>query len=592
MKPIVKLIAITQGAGELAGKTAQEVITYNARVSNPGNQNNFNTAAGLLRFCIREEHWSIFEQADLTLEINTTRGIAPQILRHKSFFFQEFCLSGDTEIYFDLPHSLSSNKRDLHKMKLEDIHRKWNENDYKKNKMQNMHIRIYDEDTKEFTHSTIKEVYKTGVKPLFEITLENGKKIKSTKEHKFYTENGFMSLEDAVNLKVNNNTATMGKESFFACNGVPVYQNYEWMKLQKEKSIEEKTGVHGIADTADVSYHTIRKWLKRLNLQFTKSEVASYTEVWNKGRYGYSWGKHSQETIELMRLKAKKGEDSNLWRGGVDRDWRIYITDEISKDRKFFFEKYNYSCNTCGSSEKLQLHHIIPVFENPNLALDKDNIEVLCKKCHSEHHKNSGHHKIWSKNSKGNTLSLKYSKVVSVKYIGEEMTYDLEINHKNHNYIANGIVVHNSQRYADTKLLTEEIPQVELRRQDVKNRQNSTDDLDPELVKAFHQRGKMLFAESQELYDDMLESGVAKESARFYLPIATPTRLYMKGTVRSWIHYISLRAKPATQKEHRDIAEAAKCIFCCQFPDIAEALEWERSSSCPDCNDAPSITLE
>lgn len=239
MKPIVKLIAITQGAGELAGKTAQEVITYNARVSNPGNQNNFNTAAGLLRFCIREEHWSIFEQADLTLEINTTRGIAPQILRHKSFFFQEF-----------------------------------------------------------------------------------------------------------------------------------------------------------------------------------------------------------------------------------------------------------------------------------------------------------------------------------------------------------------SQRYADTKLLTEEIPQVELRRQDVKNRQNSTDDLDPELVKAFHQRGKMLFAESQELYDDMLESGVAKESARFYLPIATPTRLYMKGTVRSWIHYISLRAKPATQKEHRDIAEAAKCIFCCQFPDIAEALEWERSSSCPDCNDAPSITLE
>ena len=90
MKQEVKLIAITQGAGELEGKTAQEVITYNARVSNPNNQLQFETAAGLLKYCIKHQHWSIFEQADLTLEINTTRGIAAQILRHRSFTFQEF----------------------------------------------------------------------------------------------------------------------------------------------------------------------------------------------------------------------------------------------------------------------------------------------------------------------------------------------------------------------------------------------------------------------------------------------------------------------------------------------------------------------
>lgn len=86
----VKLIAITQGAGELVDKNAQEVISYIARVSNPNNQLNFDTAAGLLRYCIKHEHWSIFEQAYMTLEINTTRGIAAQILRHRSFTFQEF----------------------------------------------------------------------------------------------------------------------------------------------------------------------------------------------------------------------------------------------------------------------------------------------------------------------------------------------------------------------------------------------------------------------------------------------------------------------------------------------------------------------
>jgi thymidylate synthase (FAD) len=129
-----------------------------------------------------------------------------------------------------------------------------------------------------------------------------------------------------------------------------------------------------------------------------------------------------------------------------------------------------------------------------------------------------------------------------------------------------------SQRYADVRELGEiQIP--ELRRQDTKNRQNSTPDLDPELVKAFTQRTKMLFAEVQELYDDMLEAGVAKECARKILPMNSPSRIYMHGTLRSWIHYISLREANGTQKEHQDIALACKAIFTEQFPSIAQALD-------------------
>lgn len=142
-----------------------------------------------------------------------------------------------------------------------------------------------------------------------------------------------------------------------------------------------------------------------------------------------------------------------------------------------------------------------------------------------------------------------------------------------------------SQRYADASLLTEEIPVPELRKQDTKNRQNSTDDLDPELKRSFERRVKHVFADIMDLYDDMLSAGVAKESARFVLPLATPTRIYMTGSCRSWIHYINLRSANGTQAEHMAIAEAAKKVFICQFPSVAEALGW-CSGDC-ECEDVP-----
>ncbi len=131
-----------------------------------------------------------------------------------------------------------------------------------------------------------------------------------------------------------------------------------------------------------------------------------------------------------------------------------------------------------------------------------------------------------------------------------------------------------SQRYADSSMLADTIPLFDLRRQDIKNRQNSTDDLDPKLVHDYEIGIKNHFENAMWLYKDMLDNGVAKECARFVLPLATPTRLYMSGSCRSWIHYINLRSAHGTQKEHMDIAEACKNVFVEQFPTVAEALEW------------------
>ena len=131
-----------------------------------------------------------------------------------------------------------------------------------------------------------------------------------------------------------------------------------------------------------------------------------------------------------------------------------------------------------------------------------------------------------------------------------------------------------SQRYADTNLLASEIPVPELRRQDTKNRQNSTDDLEEEKVFVMNKMIRDLFKDAQDTYNFLLEQGVAKECARFVLPLATPTRIYMTGSCRSWIHYINLRSAHGTQKEHMIIAEGCREIFKEQFPEVAKALEW------------------
>ena len=134
-----------------------------------------------------------------------------------------------------------------------------------------------------------------------------------------------------------------------------------------------------------------------------------------------------------------------------------------------------------------------------------------------------------------------------------------------------------SQRYADTSLMTRGslIPLPELRRQDLKNRQNSTDDLDPDKVKMLEKEIAQHFHDAQDLYRYMIDMGVAKECARFVLPLAVPTRLYMSGSVRSWIHYIDLRSAHGTQKEHKVIAEECREIFKEQLPVVSEALGWQ-----------------
>lgn len=446
MTQTVKLIAITQPVygsftdtthGGKISMTPEDLIAYCARVSNPSNQNNTNTSAKLLKYCIDNQHWSIFEMVHVVMEINTTRDIGRQILRHKSFSFQEFCLSGDTEIYFAIPNKLRKGSyKPTQKVKLKDLWDKWENgaksiktrhgNDIRfplKDRIQQMHIKCYDEKTGQLTTSHIKEVFKTGVKPVFEITLEDGKKIKTTKEHKFLTKNGFLPLEDIIDLVFENGRAMMKiKSPVIGVNGIPLYQD---------------------------------------------------------------------------------------------------------------------------------------------------------RTCHIEHHKENdypGWQNMSVQRRKQNNYTVKWQTIKSIEYIGEEETYDLEIQHNSHNYIANGIVVHNSQRYADASQLG--FVTREARLQDKKNRQNSIETNDADIKDSWELRQQQIIHEAKLAYKWALENGIAKEQARAVLPEGiTMSRMYMAGSLRNWIHYCLLRMENGTQKEHREIAKECWEILKIQFPFLKELAD-------------------
>ena len=231
------------------------------------------------------------------------------------------------------------------------------------------------------------------------------------------------------------------------------------------------------------------------------------------------------------------------------------------------------SCKQEFTLKDLSVDHVVPVNKNPLLAHEYNNFQLLCKPCH----------KIKSK-TESNKKSNSWDVIESITYVGKEMTYDMEIDRPNHNYVANKICVHNSQRYSDPSAdsdnplpsLVDSVSALEFRLQDYKNRQNSIEMSDEEkqskYVDSFLARSKSLAVAANKLYSDMIKTGIAFECARNILPAAQPTRLYMSGNIRSWIHYLQIRTEEATQKEHRMIAESALLIFKENLPLIAKTL--------------------
>lgn len=540
-KPLVDYIPDSEG-----------ILSYAARVSNPANQDNFDTAEGLLKYCVRNKHYSVFETCSITMEIETPRDIARQILRHRSFSFQEFCVAEGTKI----STLVGGNTK---KVAIEDLFKRFQNKQYWD--MSENVVRVYDEESKTLTNAKIKEVFKTGIKPVYELTLDNGRKVQSTLDHKFLTQNGFKCLKD------------ISTEDFVGTNGVPVYQMQQWLAEAKFEAIENGTGLQGMADKAGVSYHTIRKWLKVHNLQFTKKQVAMYNEVWNKGldkelqpRFGQTV---TEDTRFKMQKSSLKGEDSNLYKTGNYRNFANEVRDYWYKRKNYLVKKLGQKCNLSKIEcdyDDLEIDHILPVVKFPELAYDEENIQLLSKSAHREKS---------NQESSKRLLTASWHKVVSIECVGEKETYDMEIDHSSHNYVANGIITHNSQRYAEsTNFITREC-----RLQDDKNRQNSIDidrsDSNQDSIATVWRGMQVELIElAQKNYQQALKMGIAKEVARTLLPEGmTMTKMYMQGSVRSWLHFIQVRDdEGVAQKEVVDVARKVKVELLKLYPFLESVI--------------------
>ena len=407
--------------------------------------------------------------------------------------------------------------------------------------------KVYDEDECVFKEVAIKEVFDTGEKQVYELRLKSGKRIVSTLEHKFLTKTGFQEL------------GSIRVGDFVGTNGVPCYQNKEWLALSKEKAVLSGGGLQQIATEAGTSTHTIRKWLRVHGLQFTKLEVASYTQIWNKGLPSEQQpmhGKlHSEGTRKKQTGSARLGDASNLWSGGVERGFRQEVWDWQYKCRNAVMKTFAHTCVECGATENLELDHMLPVKSYPEKAFDIENLQVLCKDCHK------------GKSAKEYVKSPNFSEVVSITAVGVIQTYDLEVDHASHNYVANGIVTHNSQRYAEaTNFITREC-----RMQDTVNRQNSVVSEFKELNDEWDATQRILLDQIKDAYDWALSQGIAKECARVILPEGlTMSKMYMNGTLRSWLHYVDLRAANGTQKEHQEIAIKCRAELMKLYPFLEE----------------------
>jgi thymidylate synthase ThyX len=487
---------------------AEKLVVRMARVSNPANQDNWDTGPKLLGYLIKHKHWSPFELVSMCVQIETERDIAAQILRHRSFSFQELCLAGDARIAVKAPGGT------VQRIPIAQLHRCWQSPRFKARL-----ARAYDQTLERFIEAPIRSVYASGRKPVYEFKIQapySVRAIRCTREHRVLTqERGFVpfgeAFDDGLTVALNGAAAEP-----------LVYRRREVLEAGAWMGSERYAQEHGIAPV------TARKWFRHHGIKPQKPR---------------HWAASSIDLTFAGRL----------------RSFMRWARRELRADR----------CQNCGhdgSASRLELSHIQAHDGDPGLAFDPSNLQTLCSKCHRRYDID-----VQGK-SYGWTLGMtaKWGRITKQQFLGVQETYDIDMDHPTHNFVADGVVVHNSTRYTQTG----QAAPIELRRQDTKNRQNSFDDLPEDVAKRFTSQIHVLTRNLYLTYEEMLQAGVAKECARRILPLCTPTTLYMAGTARSWIHYIELRTSPDTQKEHRDVAEGCKQIFAAQFPNTAEALGW------------------
>ena len=555
----------------------------------------------LIQYLAKHNHFTPFAHPQITLRIKTPIFVRAQLFKHKV----GFCLSGDTQITFLRKGGKRKSSNGVWYRTINDLFHLWmKETPHSRSvdlyghrkEISKYDLRVLNTDTSIFERGNITDIICNGMKDVFLITTKDGKNVKMTKDHRIYTKNGWETLEDAIGLKNSCGTYGMSKVSFIGINGIKcvgngMYRDYDWMKEQREMGYDVTT----IANNAGCSYHTIRKWLKIHNLKFDPLKNLNKGVPWNKGLSGYEIFttegklKHSKNLLEYHKNNPQQ-KQSTTWRQGVNR-WTSQIAHLVH-------EKNGYTCQRCASREKkLHAHHIIPVLVDPTLAKDIDNLVSVCVDCHHDiHHsttatkefaaKISSCPKIiteWKKRGYRTGLHVHYTEIVRVKHIGMEMVYDISVDHKSHNFVANGVVVHNCENEVSRRYVTDD-PQI----YHPQWRDAPTDGA-KQGSSGFKEFGdeynncntiySLASAASLQTYYDLLKRGVAPEQARSILPQGTYTEWWWTGSLAAYARVCNLRSDSHAQWEVQQYADAISKIIAPLFPVSWKALTTKQVAS-------------
>jgi len=661
-------------------------IVQAARVSYGHGTKSVRDDRGLIRYLMRHRHTTPFEMVEFKFLVRLPIFVARQWIRHRTA-----CLAEGTRVSFDLPGGIRRRGNQLYALPIEDVWKKFqptrNRNPrYQKNalfrrrRVERMHLRTLHEDRWIIGHDHVRGVTKNGLKPVFRMTLEDGKFIDCTSDHRFFFREGWNTLARHTGLHEVNGRAIWNSGRFElyvngaeltlpalhhdrdwlervyvdlrlplldiaeVCGvdvstiswwvrhfqlplrpptvhifqagnqlarlrpsrrGIPImrrvvagdprpYTSKEWMET---RWIDLGLSAGQIAEQCGASPHTIRLWLRRHHLTnhpahpvsklFRKGQVP-----WNRGRtYRRRKKPGTAQHLAIVR-EARSGPRSNFWRGGVSTGrqsigrWTTQVAPEVHR-------RNQWTCQLChGSGQVLHAHHIVPVWADLSRARDLSNLTTLCDDCHREVHRNEAAYigilggpataVGWASKPRPRGTPVRIPKLVAVRgfeYLGLRMTYDLEVGGPSHNFVANGIVTHNSvneysARYSIVPDEYELPPVEEIRYQSRTNRQGRGGTVPVEAAERFRGDLSRVSKDAYDAYQRALEAGVARETARLLLPVAYYTQWYWKTNLWNLFHFLSLRLDPHAQEEIRlyaaEIAKMARVVCPIAFQAFEE----------------------
>jgi thymidylate synthase (FAD) len=578
---------------------------------------------GLIRFLMRDRHGTPFEHNSFRFHIRCPIFVAREWMRHRIG-----CLTGDTVVTFvntyghaarplartldQLWESWSEGERDGHAVDAGTASRvrelatmgvsqrgiadhmgvgrravqsivegkdgrrdaRW--------RIRGMNLRVLDESTNEFTTGHIEDIVDKGVQPVYRVTLADGKSLTLTENHRVLTDEGWHTMREALGLEGIGNTARMTRAARLVTNGTPAYQDRDWLSARRA----DGKSVGQIADEAGCSYHTIRKWLKVHDLRFTREERYRSRVPWNKGRRGYRTSlKHSPGHLAAIR-RARSGTRSNFWRGGMTSE-RASVAAWTTSHAASVHAQYDYTCVSCGAiGGRLHAHHIVPVWADATQSREVGNLITVCDRCHRRIHRTRDSELAFGRahlDRIGFALDLPASDrtgwkltghpvaVVSVEYVGTRQTYDISVERPWHNFVANGVVVHNSfnefsLRYAKA---TDDfyVPERDdVRTQVGKPGAYTFEPVGDELAARTRDELQKVYDVAYETYTSLVEAGVARELARSVLPVGAYTEFYWTVNARSLMNFVSLRAAETAQREIRRYALAIEAFLAREMP--------------------------